>query len=235
MKAVAEFTPRHLEKALDLARHVATFAIVDFRAHGINIRVIDPAKVAFMDLWLYPDMYKCDEEFEFGVHLNMFYKLFRSLDNNAPVEIEADEAFMKINQIQHHHTLAAFTCPYAIPEIDGVVGPSVDISSKLLQKYVRSLSHISSIVDVQYDPVSDTVHLESVNSLYRTLFSIYTADYPNPGKEEYSGRFNLKFLEMAIHPGLSDKIRVHFSNSLRLTYSPPGLMVDVTIAPHVEG
>jgi DNA polymerase III sliding clamp (beta) subunit (PCNA family) len=234
MKVVAEFTPRHLEKALDLARHIATFATIDFKAHAINIRIVDPAKVAYMDLWLYPDMYKCDQEFMFGVNLGMLYKLFRSLDNNTPVEIEADESFLKINQICHHHTLAAFTCPYTIPEIEGVIGPSVDVSSKLLQKYIRSLSHISSSVDMNYDAVSDSLHLESTNSIYRTLFSIDTSDCPNPSGE-YSGRFLLKFMEMAINPGLADKIRLHFGHALRLNYSPPNLMVDVTIAPHTDG
>ena len=108
MKVIAEFTPRHLEKALDLARHVATFGCFEFTVEGmIRLRVTDPAKVVHLDLQLIPDIYKIDQEFRFGVHLNMFYRMLKSLDNERTVEIEADESYMKINQSEHHHTLVA--------------------------------------------------------------------------------------------------------------------------------
>ena len=86
MKVVAEFIPRHLEKALDLARHVATFGCLEFTVDGmIRLRVMDPAKVVYLDMQLIPEIYKVDQEFRFGVNLGMFYRLLKSLDNERSV------------------------------------------------------------------------------------------------------------------------------------------------------
>jgi hypothetical protein len=81
MKAVAEFVPRHLEKALDLARHVATFGRMEFTAGGIKLRVIDPAKVIYVDLDMRPTHTSVIRSLVLG-SIWMLDKLFRSLDNN---------------------------------------------------------------------------------------------------------------------------------------------------------
>lgn len=234
MKAVAEFIPRHLEKALDLARHVATFGRIEFSADGIKLRIIDPAKVIYVDLALHPDTYKCDEEFGFGIHLGMLYKLFKSLDNNESIEILADESVMKIDQSFRHHTLVAQEMPFGVPEIVSVTGPSVQVQTKLLQKYIRALANIAPAVSVNYVPHADTLFLESVNSMYRTLFSIKT-ETPNEGAEEYNRQFTLKFVEAAVNPSLSDTVSIVFGDLLCLRYEQSGLSMDVMVAPYTEG
>jgi len=239
MKVIAEFTPRHLEKALDLARHVATFGCFEFTVEGmIRLRVTDPAKVVHLDLQLIPDIYKIDQEFCFGVHLNMFYRMFKSLDNERTVEIEADESYMKINQSEHHHTLVAQKVPFVIAHTAFVEGPMIRVASKLFQRYIRTLSNVAAHVELNYVPASDTLFLESVNSMYRTLFSMDTSQSPNEQlSEEYKKRFMLKFLEVAINPSLSDTVALVLGeDALRVHYEQPNLLVDAAIAvAYTEG
>lgn len=41
MKAIAEFVPKHLEKAVDVARGIATFATLEFCPSVVRMRVVD--------------------------------------------------------------------------------------------------------------------------------------------------------------------------------------------------
>lgn len=235
MKAVAEFTPLHLEKAIDMARHIATFAILEFTLGYIRMRIVDPAKVVHMDMILTPEIYKCEQEFTFGINLVMFYKLLRSLKNNDTVEIEADENIMKINQVVHYHYLVSHEVPLGRPEVVDFTGPKVRVSTKTLQKYVRALGNIAPAVEVHYVPASDTLFLESVNSMYRTLFSISTAATPNTG-EEYRAQFMIKFMEMGISTGLGEDVDLTLGESaLTLFYEQERFSVLVTVASYTEG
>lgn len=235
MKATLEFTPKHLEKAIDLARNIATFAQLEFGA-CVRLRIMDPAKVLHVDLLLTPSIYKCEADFTFGINLQMFYKLLRSLHNDQPLEIEADESIMKINQCQHYHTLVSQDVPFPTPEIIDFTGPRVRLPTKLLQKYVRALGNIAPCLEIHYVPQSDTLFLESVNSMYRTLFSIDTGITPNDYlEEEYRKQFIIKFVDMAINPSLADSVELTFGDSLMLTYTQPDLSVLVTVAAYTEG
>lgn len=234
MKVTAEFVPLHLEKALDVARHVATFARIEFTADLVKMRVLDPAKVVYLELSFLPETYKCDQEFGFGVHLHMLYKLVRSLHNDQSLEIEADESIMKINQCQHYHTLVNQDVPFDVPEVKGAEGQQVQLPTKLFQKYVRALGNIAPAVEVNYVPASDTLFLESVNSMYRTLFSIDTGVSPNEG-QEYRKQFMIKFLEVALNPGLADTVTVSFGHSLGIRYEQPSLTLEAVVAAYTEG
>lgn len=238
MKVFAEFIPRHLEKALDMARHLATFARLEFTAHNMmRMRIIDPAKVVYMDIALYPDQYKLDSEFDFGVNLNMFYKLMRSLDSDKPVEIEADESIMKITQLEVQHTMVTQQISNVVPGMPAPQEPTVKIPTKLLQKYIRALSLIAPAVELNYVPHADVLFLEAVNSMYRTMFSITTSDTPSPDTEteEYRKRFMLKFLEAVINPGLGDFVKMGFGETLCIIYSQPQMEVEVLLSAYTEG
>jgi hypothetical protein len=219
MKVIAEFVPKRLEKALDLARHIATFAKLEFKAGFIQMRLMDPSKIIHMDMILVPETYKCDAEFDFGVNLQMFYKLFRSMDNNESVEIEADESVLKLNQTVNHHTLINQDVPFGTPATINFSGQCVTVSSKLLQRYVRALANVAPSVEVHYCPNEDTLFLQSVNSMYRTLFAVDTRATPNEG-EEYRKEFMVKFLETVINPSLSDDINLTFGDNLQIDYRP---------------
>lgn len=235
MKAVVEFIPNHLAKAVDLSRHIATFANLEFTASGIQMRIVDPGKAVYMDLMLIPDIYKCDEEFIFGVNLHMFYKLLRSLDNNSPIEIETDGSVMKLDQLTHHHTLVHQEIGVSVPQILEFSGPKITIPTKLFQKHVRSLGNIALAFELNYVPHADTVFLESVNSLYRTLFSIDTSITPNPTpEEEYRKAFMIKFVNMGIHPGLADMVSLTLGDQLLIGYEKDKLSVLITIASYTE-
>jgi hypothetical protein len=234
MKAIVQFVPKHFEKAIDVARSVATFAQIEFKPGMLRVRITDPVKVLHMDLILTPDVfYKCESEFVFGVNLQMFYKLLKSLDNNDDVEIEADESVMKINQCQHHHTLinqeVTGTC-----DIDHVQGPKVILGTKLLQRYVRALSNAAPVVEIDYVPTADTLFMESVSSMYRTLFSLNTATSPNEC-EQYRKQFILKFLDTAINPSLADTVELTLGDSLVLHYANANVQVWITQAAYTEG
>lgn len=235
--AFVEFTPRHLEKALDVARGIATFGSIEFTADGIlRMRVMDPAKVIYMDFYLAPETYKCDEEFSFGVHLGMFYKLIRSLNNDHSVEIEVDENIMKINQLEHYHQLVSQEIPMKVPVLVYTPGPSVKVSTKTFQKYTRALANIAPAVEFNYVPHANTLFMEAVNSMYRTLYSIDTSETLNNEEgEEYRKRFMIKFVETAINPGLGDDITLYFGDSLRIHYTQPNLQADLTISAYTEG
>lgn len=234
MKAFVEFIPRHFEKALDLARHIATFGCIEFIATGaMRMRVIDPAKVVYMDFELVPETFKLEEEFTFGIHLGMFYKLVKSLDNDQKVEIEVMDNVMKINQCERFHTILSQEVPFSVPQLELKNGPTVRVGTKLLQKYVRTMANISAVVELNLVPASDTLFLESVNSIYRTLFSINAAC---PDGEEYRKQFMVKFVEMGIHPGLGDQIDLVFlEDSLRIYYGQPNMHVVVIISAYTEG
>ena len=235
MKAVVQFVPKHFEKAIDLARSVATFAKLEFGS-ALRLRITDPVKVLYVDLILTPDVYKCESEFSFGVNLQMFYKLLKSLDNNEEVEIEADESVMKINQCQHYHTLISQDVQLTTPEVNEVTGPKVILGTKMLQRYVRALANAAPIVELHYAPASSVLFLESVSSMYRTLFSLDTTASPNDYlQEEYRKQFILKFLDAAINPSLSDKVELTLGSSLVLSYSCTNLSVVVVQASYTEG
>jgi hypothetical protein len=235
MKAIAEFVPKRLEKALDLARHIATFAKLEFKAGFIQMRLMDPSKIIHMDMILVPDTYKCDAEFDFGINLQMFYKLFRSLDNKDTVEIEADESVLKINQTVNFHTLINQDVPFGTPATINFAGSCVTVSSKLLQRYVRALGNVAPAVEINYVPLSDTLFLESVNSMYRTLFTINTSETPNEG-DEYRQNFMVKFLETAINPSLSDNVNLTFGENLRIDYRPSeDLSIVLLVSGYTEG
>ena len=234
MKAIAHFVPKHFEKAIDLARSVATFAQIEFGLQTIRIRVTDPVKVLHFHLEMIPDFYKCDAEFVFGVNLQMFYKLFRSLDNNDEVELEADDSAMKINQCQHYHTLISQPLDLTLNTLEPIEGPSVTVATKTLQRYVRALANAAPIVEIHYVPASDVLFLESVSSMYRTLFSMDTSETPNFANE-YRKEFIIKFLDTAINPSLADKVQLTLGAALSLTYTTNNMTVTVTQAGYTEG
>lgn len=230
----AEFVPKHLEKAVDLARHIATFAQLEFTACHIRMRMTDPAKVVHMDMILVPETYKCDREFRFGINLQMFYKLLKSLDNNESVELEADDATMKINQGSRFHTLISQDVPFGAPEIMDFTGPRVKLPTKMFQRYVRAIGNIAPAFEINYVPKSDTLFLESVNSMYRTLFSIDTGVTPNDGAEEYKRNFMVKFVEMAVNPSLGETIELTLGDSMMISYDLDKLSVLVIVSGYTD-
>ena len=235
MKTYVEFVPKHLEKAIDLARSIATFGQLEFGA-CVRMRITDPVKVLHMDLILTPDVYKNEGHFSFGVNLQMFYKLLKSLNNNEPVEIEADESIMKINQCQHYHTLVNQDVPFPSLSVEECTGPKLTLGTKQFQRYIRALGNVAPIVELHYTPSSNVLFMESVNSMYRTLFSIDTTASPNDYLvEEYRKQFILKFLDTAINPALADKVQLTLGDSLVIHYDNPNLSVLVVQAAYMEG
>lgn len=235
-KVFVEFTPKHLEKAIDLARHIATFGQLEISPAYIRMRIVDPGKVVHLDMILTPDVIKVESDITFGINLQMFYKLLKTLDNDQAVEIEADESVMKINQGSHYHTLISQDIPFPSPAIMDFTGPKVTLPTKLFQRYVRALGNVAPAIEINYVPKSDTLFLESVNSMYRTLFSVDTGVTPNDYlTEEYRRTFIAKFLEMGINPSLADKIDLTFGEALMLTYEQNNLSVLVTVAGYTEG
>lgn len=233
-KALAEFAPKHLEKAVDLARHIATFGRLEFSASYIRMRITDPAKVVHMDMILTPTTYLCQGEFTFGINIQMFYKLLKSLDANEAVEIESDESVMKINQGSRYHTLISQDVPFGIPEMTDFTGPKILLPTKMLQRYVRAIGNIAPAFELHYAPLSDTLFMESVNSIYRTLFSIDTGVSPNDGEEEYRKMFMVKFVEMALSPALGEEVALTLGDVLTVGYEVDKLSVLVTVASYTE-
>lgn len=233
-KAIAQFVPKHFEKAIDLARSVATFGIIEFGLNTIRLRVTDPVKVLHVDLELTPTAYRADAEFNFGANLQMFYKLLKSLDNNEEVEIEADESAMKINQCQHYHTIISQPMDIIHTTIEPLTGTKLTLNTKMLQRYVRALANAAPVVELHYVPGSSVLFLESVSSMYRTLFSIDTTTSETEG-EEYRKSFILKFLDTAINPSLADKVQLTLGAALALSYTTPNMTVTVTQAGYTEG
>ena len=230
----AEFIPKTLERAVDLARHIATFAELEFTACHVRMRMTDPAKVVYMDLILIPTTYKCDKESRFGINLQMFYKLLKSLDNDEAVEIEADESVMKINQGSRYHTLISQDIPFATPDIIDYTGPRVKLPTKMLQRYIRAIGNIAPAFELHYVPGSDTLFLESVNSMYRTLFSIDTGVTPNEDAQEYKHNFMVKFVEMALNPSLSETVELTMGDSLMIAYDVETVAVFVTVSGYTD-
>lgn len=228
----AEFVPKHLEKAVDLARHIATFGRLEFSPSYIRMRIVDPAKIVHFDMIVTPGIMKCDRDFSFGINLQMFYKLLKSLNNDESIEIEADESVMKISQCTHYHHLINQDVP-SILSIINFEGPKINVNTKTFQKYLRALANIAPAIEVHYVPASDTLFLESVNSMYRTLFAVDTGMTPYEG-EEYRKTFMAKFLEMAINPSLADTIDIIMGDSLVIEYKND-ISVVVTVAAYTEG
>lgn len=235
MTVHAEFIPKHFEKALDVARHIATFALLEFKADSVRIKIVDPAKVMYMDINLFPTTYKIDQETSFGVNLAMLYKLMHSLDNNEMVEIDADESKMALTQIGHRHEIAHQPLQYDIPTLKESVGPVVKVQSKIFQKYIRALSNVAPVMEVTYEPLVDTMFLEGINSIYRTLFTLSTEGDNEAWPQTYKNRFVLKFIESAINPGLADFIELHLGESICITYERDTLKVAITVANYTEG
>lgn len=237
MKAIAQFVPGKLENAIDMARSIATFGHFRFSPSFVRMTIMDPAKVVYMDMILLPTTYRCEVDFHFGINLQMFYKLLRTLHNTDEVEIEADESIMKINQCTHFHTLINQDVPLSNMDMINFAGPKITLPTKLLQKYIRALHNVAAYAELNYVPQSDTLFLESVNSMYRTLFSIDTGITPNDDiQEEYRQQFVLKFLDAAIMPSLKDNIDITFADgALVLSYEHNYLNTLVVVASHTEG
>jgi hypothetical protein len=232
---IAEFLPKNLEKALDMARHIATFGHLHFSACHMQLRITDPAKVVHFDLILVPDIYKVEKGVQFGVNLQMFYKLIKSLDGEDTVEIEADDSVMKINQGSKFHTLIHQDIHFPVPEVINLTGPKVVLPTKMFQKYIRAIGNIAPAFEMHYCARSDLLFLESVNSIYRTLFSIDTGVTPNAVEdEEYRKKFMVKFVEMAINPALSDKIELTLGETLVISYDKQSVTVIVTVAGYTD-
>lgn len=231
----AEFVPKHLEKALDMARHIATFGHLQFSTCHMTLKITDPAKVVHFDLILLPDVYKVEKGVQFGINLQMFYKLIKSLDNEDAVEIEADESVMKINQGSKYHTLIHQDVHFPIPEMINFSGPKVVLPTKMFQKYIRAIGNIAPAFEMHYSASSDVLFLESVNSMYRTLFSIDTGITPNAVQdEEYRKKFMVKFVEMAINPALADKIELTMGETLLISYEKQNMSVVVTVMGYTD-
>lgn len=235
MNVYAEFTPKHFEKALDIARHLASFAKLDFSAEHVRLTVIDPAKVMYMDTYLFPTTYKIDMELAFGINLNMMYKLIRSLDNNLPIEMEVSTDKMIITQIGHRHELSNQTLQYELPQMKSIVGPVVKLDTKTFQKYIRTLGNVSPVFEITYDSKDNTLLLESVNSMYRTLFAIVTEDNNEAWPNLYKKQFVAKFVDSAINPSLGDNIWLELGDFMQIRYEKEGVHVGVTIADYTEG
>lgn len=234
MNAFVEFTPKHFEKALDIARHLASYAKLDFTADCVRMTAMDPAKAMYMETCLFPTTYKTDKLFAFGINLNMMYKLIRSLDNNMPVEIEATPEKMAITQIGHRHELSNQTLQYDVPKIEPGTGPVVKLVTKDFQKYMRTLGNVSPIFEISYDSASGSLFLESVNSMYRTLFSVAVGDneaWPEPYKQQ----FVTKFVDSAINPSLGDEFSLELGTFLQVRYEKDGVYANITISNYTEG
>lgn len=238
MKIFAEFNAALVEKALDMARSIATFAHFEFSPAYIRMRIADPATVLVMDMILVPDTYKCDVDLSFGVNLLMLYKILRTLDKDESVTLEVDDNVMQISQLKHFHTLARQEVPATPAVFSQAVGPKIKVETKLLQKYIKALGNIGSVVDINYAPASDCLFLESVNSMYRTLFTIDTSASPVEQQEEYRNEFLLKFLDIAVHAGLSPTVDLTFgTNILQIAYEDLGqnLSIIFLLSGGVEG
>lgn len=236
MNVFAEFVPKHFEKALDIARHVGSYARLEFRPENMRLCVMDPAKAVYMDTYLFPQTYKIDKEFCFGINLNMMYKLIKSLDNNIPIEIEANEEKVVLTQIGHRHEFGNQTLQYDVPEMKNVVGPVIRLDTKSFQKHVRALSNVSPVFELSYDPASDSMFMESVNSIYKTTFAVDTSDSNNEAwPEPYKNQFLVKLVETVINPSLGDKIWLELGEFLMVRYEKEGVHVGIIIANYTEG
>lgn len=231
----AEFAPKNLEKAIDMARHIATFGHLIFSPSHIQVQITDPAKVLHLDMILVPDVYKVEKGVQFGVNLQMLYKLIRSLDGDDVAEIEADECVMKIAQGSKLHTLIHQDIHFPVPDIISFTGPKVTLPTKLFQKYIRAIGNIAPAFELHYSPRDDLLSMESVNSMYRTRFSLDTGVTPNAdADDEYRKNFLVKFVELAINPALSDKIELTMGETLVIGYEKETLTVLVTIAAYTD-
>lgn len=236
MNAHAEFTPKHFEKAVDIARHIASYAKLEFTAGAVTMTAIDPAKAVYLHTELVPQIYMTDSDIVFGINLNMFYKLLRSLDNNIPIELDIQDNKMTITQIGHRHEIVNQPTQYDVPSIQQITGPVITLDTKLLQKHVRALSNVSQIIEIGYDQPSSSLFLESYNSLYKTLFAVNIEDSPNeawPGM--YNNKFLVKLIESAINPSMGDKVEIQLGQFIMLRYQHEGLFVSVIISNYTEG
>lgn len=231
----AEFLPKHLEKAVDMARHIATFGHLHFSSCYLQLKITDPAKVLHFDMILTPETYKVEKELQFGVNLQMLYKLIKSLDGDDKAEIEADETVMKIMQGSKLHTLIHQDISFPIPEIVNFTGPKVVLPTKMMQKYIRAIGNIAPAFELHYSSFNDLLSMESVNSMYRTRFSIDTGVTPNDCEpREYRKNFLVKFVEMAINPALDDKIELTMGETLVIGYEKERLTVLVTVTGYTD-
>ena len=141
----------------------------------------------------------------------------------------------KLNRCQQYHPLGTQDVPFGSPHIMNFTGPRITLPTKLFQRYIRALGNIAPAVEINYVPHSDTLFLESVNSMYRTLFSIDTGVTHNDNmEEEYRSTFMIKFLEMGINPSLSDKIDLTFGEALMISYEHQGMSTVVTVTGYTE-
>lgn len=229
---IAAFTPKHTEKAFDMARNVSTFGQLEFTASFIRMRIMDPAKVIHVDVILVPDTYRCDKEFSFGINLQMFYKLLKSLDNNDTVELESDGDVMKISQKGRQHVLIHQDIPFGKPEILDFTGPQVVVPTKTFLRYIRAIGNIAPAFELHYSPTRNTLSMESVNSIYRTTLSLDTTASPNT--EEFRGSFMVKFVAMGVNPSLADTVKVTMGDSLVISYQHEKLSVLVSVAGYTD-
>jgi hypothetical protein len=196
----------------------------------MRLRVVDPAKIVAMDLILVCDKYKGDSEFKFGSSLQMFYKILKSLDNEESLAIESDGSYMKIDQTTRYHTMTCQDIP-PIPVVDNCFdGSKILVGTKMFQKYLRAIGNVAPSFELNYVPSSGTLFIESVNSMYRTMFAIEPSSIPNDDSPEYRKAFMVRFVDMALNPSLSDKVEITLGDHLNFLYDLTNMSVIVTVA-----
>ena len=244
MIAFAEFEPAKLEKILDMLRHIASFANLNFQSDGfITMRLVDPAKVLYAEL-AFTDMgvYKCEREGSFGVHLPFFYKLVKSLQRDQSVYIEVDGDIMQVTQGHSRYSIQNNQTVKNPAKID-CSGPgdfSAAVPTKVLQRYVRTLGNISPSVRISVDPNADQVLFDAGNSMYQTSMAIKMEGDDGgrilvPATKKYTNQFLYKFVELAINPAVDEYVELQLGSNLCISYDTGSYCLAFAIAPYTEG
>lgn len=235
MKAFAEFVPGRLAKVIDMARNVASFANLDFRANGeIELRLVDPAKIVYVDIRITPTVYKCDTEFSIAVQLSTFYKLIKSLDPESGMTWTADETSLHIAQTALSFVVIAEGTTPSPPSMQFGVGNVVSCvaNTKLFQRYTKAVAMISPTVRLKY--MEALLEFGAETSLYKTKMAL---DVESDDLREYEGLFLVKFVDSILNTGISDKIEIRMSpKDLTIVYRDvAGISVSATVMAYTEG
>lgn len=239
MKAYTEFIPGSLEKVLDTARNVDTFGNLLFTANrSIYLRLVNPAKTLCMDICLTPSLYRCDEDFSFGVHLPTFYKLIKALDKNATMSWELEEDRMTVRQGTTHFTILSQGQLPVLPAISFEIEKPISfvVNTKTFQRYVKAVGTISPTLRLKCK--GDLLQFEADTSLYQTHMDMplthgLIADHEEP----YEKVFMVKFVEALLNPGIADTMTITLGpTEIALVYnSSEGPMVAGMVMAYTEG
>ena len=201
--------------------------------NGIETRVLDPAKVALVRVFLRT---RVDGEGSYSVDASRILKGVTGMTGSLVVDIDEDGVAITGDRGYYTGELLEFEAQFSrLPKVELPVSFVMDLES--FRFALRACKIVSEFIDFVVS--EKTVVFRAKNDMDDVIEYTVNREEIITQKDfgEVSSRYRIDYLENAFKFAIGDIVNVSIGNDMpvKLGFSKDNLYVDVIVAPYVEG